>query len=69
MAEALPPTIPHVAAAAARRWPDAVALIEGAQSWTFAALWDDCRAAASALLARGVGTGDRIAIWAPNSRQ
>ena len=29
MAEALPPTIPHVAAAAARRWPDAVALIEG----------------------------------------
>ena len=69
MADALPLTIPHVAAAAARRWPAAVALIEGADTWTFAALWDDCRAVASALIARGVGDGDRIAIWAPNCRQ
>ncbi|OYU73598.1 MAG: hypothetical protein CFE32_20475, partial [Alphaproteobacteria bacterium PA3] len=32
-------------------------------------LWAKCREAASALLARGVGEGDRIAIWAPNSRE
>lgn len=69
MAESLPLTIPHAAEAAAQRWPDEVALIEGQQTWTFAALWQECRAAASALIARGVGKGDRIAIWAPNSRQ
>lgn len=65
----LPPTIPHAAAAAARRWGDAVALIEGDARHTFAQLWADCRAAASALLERGVCSGDRIAIWAPNSRE
>ena len=66
---ALPLTIPHAAEAAARRWPDAVALIEGAQTRTFAQLWQECRAAASALLERGVKDGDRIAIWAPNCRE
>jgi acyl-CoA synthetase (AMP-forming)/AMP-acid ligase II len=69
MAELLPLTIPHVAAAAAERWPDAVALIEAGQKHTFAQLWAECRAAASALQERGVTTGDRIAIWAPNSRE
>jgi acyl-CoA synthetase (AMP-forming)/AMP-acid ligase II len=66
---ALPLTIPHAAEAAARRWPDAVALIEGAETRTFAQLWQECRAAASALLERGVKDGDRIAIWAPNCRE
>jgi len=67
--EPLPPTIPHAAEAAARRWPDDLALIEGGERRTFAELWRECRAAASALLDRGVRPGDRIAIWAPNSRQ
>jgi acyl-CoA synthetase (AMP-forming)/AMP-acid ligase II len=66
---ALPATIPHAAEAAARRWPDALALIEGDARFTFAELWDECRCAASALLERGVGPGDRIAIWAPNRRE
>lgn len=66
---ALPLTIPHAAEAAARRWPDAVALIEGAETRTFVQLWQECRAAASALLERGVKDGDRIAIWAPNCRE
>jgi len=65
----LPATIPHIAEAAARRWPDQLALIEGGARATFAEIWDECRAAASALLARGVKTGDRIAIWAPNRRE
>ncbi|MFM6950652.1 MAG: FadD3 family acyl-CoA ligase [Chakrabartia sp.] len=69
MADPLPLTIPHVAAAAALRWADEVALIEGQGSWTFAELWQECRAAASALLERGIGQGDRLAIWAPNCRQ
>ncbi|MCC7394027.1 MAG: AMP-binding protein [Sphingomonadaceae bacterium] len=67
-ATALPPTIPHAAAAAAMRWGDAIALIEGEHVWSFAYLWAEARALASALLARGVDRGDRIAIWAPNSR-
>lgn len=69
MVEPLPLTIPHAARAAARRWPDELALIEGETSVTFAQLWQDCRAAASALLERGVASGDRIAIWGPNSRE
>jgi acyl-CoA synthetase (AMP-forming)/AMP-acid ligase II len=66
---ALPDTIPHAAEAAARRWPDALALIEGEARFTFSALWDECRRATSALIERGVQRGDRIAIWAPNRRE
>ena len=63
-----PETIPAAARAAADRWPDVVGLIEGDRSWSFAQLWRDARAAASAMLASGVGPGDRVAIWAPNGR-
>lgn len=66
---ALPATIPHAAEAAARRWGDALALIEGSARLTFVELWDESRRAASALLERGVGRGTRIAIWAPNRRE
>ncbi len=65
----LPPTIPHAAARAAQLWGDAPALLEHGDVWSFNQLWARCREAASALLARGVGEGDRIAIWAPNSRE
>ncbi len=65
----LPATIPHAAERAASRWGDAPALIENGETWSFVQLWTECRRAASALLARGVGEGDRIAIWAPNSRE
>lgn len=69
MLDPLPPTIPHAAEAAARTWPDAPAVLENGEVWSFAELWQRSRAAASALLARGVGAGDRVAIWAPNSRE
>lgn len=69
MPEALPPTIPHAAAWAAQHWGDAPALVEHGETWSFNELWDQCRAAASALLARGIEEGDRVAIWAPNSRE
>lgn len=64
-----PETIPGAARAAADRWPDAPALIVGHRQWSFAELWADARAAASAFLASGIGYGDRIAIWAPNTRE
>ena len=69
MLSPLPATIPHAAEAAARTWPDAPSVIEGAVTWTFAELWERSRAGASALLARGIGSGDRVAIWAPNRRE
>lgn len=69
MLDPLPLTIPHAAEAAAKAWPDALAVIEGEVTLTFAELWQQSRAAASALLARGVGAGDRVAIWAPNRRE
>ena len=64
-----PETIPAAAAAAAAAWPDAIALIDGDRQWTFAALWADARAAASAMHAAGLVHGDRVGIWAPNSRE
>ena len=69
MLDPLPPTIPHAAQAAARTWPDAPAVLENGEVWSFAELWQRSRAATSAMLARGVGAGDRVAIWAPNSRE
>ena len=69
MLEPLPATIPHAAQAAAQTWPDAPAVIEGSVTWTFAELWERARAGASALIARDIGAGDRVAIWAPNCRE
>ncbi len=63
------PTIPHIAQHAALRFGDAPALLEHGETWSFARLWREARRAASALIARGVGCGDRVAIWAPNSRE
>lgn len=65
----VPPTIPHAAEAAALRWGDVPGLIENGRTWTFAELWNDARAAGSAFLARGIGVGDVVAIWAPNQRE
>ncbi len=64
-----PETIPGAAKAAAQRWPDAPGLIVGARTYTFAEVWADARAAASAMLASGLRHGDRVAIWAPNTRE
>lgn len=63
---AWPETIVAAAAEAAERWPDAPALIEKDATLSFAQFWAATRAAASAMLARGIVTGDRVAVWAPN---
>ncbi|KUR81040.1 FadD3 family acyl-CoA ligase [Novosphingobium sp. Fuku2-ISO-50] len=64
-----PPTIPEAARRAAETWPDAPALLAGDRCWTFAQLWADARATASAMLAAGLRHGDRVGIWAPNTRE
>ena len=67
--EALPLTIPHAAQMAAARWGEAPALLEHGETWSYNRLWHECRRAAAAFLALGLGEGDRVAIWAPNSRE
>jgi HIP---CoA ligase len=69
VSDPLPRTIPHAAALAAALWSDSPAVLERGECWSFNCLWTECRSAASALLARGIGPGDRVAIWAPNSRE
>ncbi len=64
-----PATIPGAAKAAAERWPHVAGLIVGERTWTFAQVWADARTCASAMLASGVVHGDRVAIWAPNTRE
>ena len=50
------------------RFGEREALVDVAQGkrWTYAALQADVDRLARALLAVGVGTGDRVGIWAPN---
>jgi acyl-CoA synthetase (AMP-forming)/AMP-acid ligase II len=59
-------TIPDVALAAAERWPDKAAVIDGDTTLTFAALAEQSRRTARAFIAAGLQPGDRFAIWAPN---
>ncbi|MEW4467447.1 FadD3 family acyl-CoA ligase [Parasphingorhabdus sp. JC815] len=65
----LPPTIPHLAQAAAAKHGDASAILEHGETWSYTDLWRNVRHAASALIHAGILRGDRIAIWAPNSRE
>ncbi|MGZ8177184.1 FadD3 family acyl-CoA ligase [Williamsia sp. SKLECPSW1] len=66
-------TTPAALRRAATRWPDGVAIVD--DQWatpvelTWSALLDAVRTTAAALVAHGVGVGDRVAIWAPNCVQ
>ncbi|GLW99205.1 AMP-binding protein [Microtetraspora sp. NBRC 16547] len=60
-------TIPGVLERAARDFPDVEAVVDGPVRVTYAELRDRAREAARAFIAHGVGRGDRIALWAPNS--
>jgi acyl-CoA synthetase (AMP-forming)/AMP-acid ligase II len=63
-----PSTICEALVVAARRWPEVEAVVgEDGTRWTFQDLFDHSVAAARALVAAGVGPGDRVALWAPNS--
>jgi acyl-CoA synthetase (AMP-forming)/AMP-acid ligase II len=59
-------TIPRLVDDAAERFGDLEAFVDGDLRWTFAEYRDQIHAAARALMARGIGPGDRIAVWAPN---
>ena len=61
------PTIPAMVRDRARRSGDAEAIVCGTRRVGFTALGAMVEDAARALLASGIETGDRVAVWAPNS--
>ncbi|ASW99016.1 3-((3aS,4S,7aS)-7a-methyl-1,5-dioxo-octahydro-1H-inden-4-yl)propanoate--CoA ligase FadD3 [Mycobacterium intracellulare] len=62
-----PRTVPAALDRFARQLPDHDALVTEDRSFTAAALRDEVHRAAAALIALGVQTGDRVAIWSPNT--
>ncbi|MFJ8300752.1 FadD3 family acyl-CoA ligase [Streptomyces sp. NPDC094447] len=61
-----PQTIARLADWAAERYGDEEALVFGEERWTFAELRDRVDRMARAVIAQGIGPGDRVAVWAPN---
>jgi len=61
------PTIPAMVRDAARRFGDAEAVVDGDRRVGFTGLAAMVAEAAKALMASGIGCGDRVAVWAPNS--
>ncbi|WP_306956053.1 fatty acid--CoA ligase family protein [Streptomyces sp. B4I13] len=60
-------SIPGLVRAAAERYADAEAVVEGRTRISYAELGARVERAAAACLANGVEAGDRVGIWAPNS--
>lgn len=62
-----PTSIPALAVEAARRWPTAEAVVDGDLRLTFADLEQRMLDCAAAFIAAGLQTGERVAVWEPNS--
>ncbi len=62
-----PQTIPAALDRIAGELPDHNALVTPNRTITFAELRDEVRHAAAAMISLGVNTGDRVAIWLPNT--
>lgn len=60
-------SIPGLVRSAARRYGDVEAVVEGRTRISYAELGARVERAAAACVANGVGIGDRVAIWAPNT--
>jgi acyl-CoA synthetase (AMP-forming)/AMP-acid ligase II len=62
-------TIPEMVLSAADRFGDAEAIVDGPLRLTFAQVVERIHCAAGAFADLGVGKGERVAIWAPNSAE
>ena len=62
-----PRTIPQVLDRIADQFFDHDALVTDDRRLTFGQLRDEVRRAAAAMIELGIGTGDRVAIWSPNT--
>jgi HIP---CoA ligase len=60
-------TIPAVLRAAAAATPDREAVVTPESRLTFVQLLERVRVGSAACLAHGIGHGDRVAVWGPNS--
>ncbi|MEU8522654.1 FadD3 family acyl-CoA ligase [Streptomyces sp. NBC_01216] len=60
-------SIPRLVRAAAERYGDDEAVVEGRTRVSYAGLGERVERAAAACIASGVRPGDRVAVWAPNS--
>jgi len=60
-------SIPAMVAAAAARGGDGLAVVDGDTRLSYAGLLDEAARFGAALVAAGIGAGDLVAIWAPNS--
>jgi acyl-CoA synthetase (AMP-forming)/AMP-acid ligase II len=60
-------TLPRLLRAAAERYTDRPAYIEGDRTLSYADLYDMVRATAAGYQARGLTSGGRVVVWAPNS--
>ncbi|MFG2379640.1 FadD3 family acyl-CoA ligase [Streptomyces avermitilis] len=60
-------SIPGLVRSSAERYADAEAVVEGRTRISYAELGARVERAAAACIASGVGVGDRVGIWAPNS--
>ncbi|MBS1266031.1 MAG: 3-[(3aS,4S,7aS)-7a-methyl-1,5-dioxo-octahydro-1H-inden-4-yl]propanoyl:CoA ligase [Acidimicrobiaceae bacterium] len=60
-------TIPELVDAAAERFGDLEAVVDGDLRWSFSEYRDEAHGVAGALIRRGIQPGDRVAVWAPNS--
>lgn len=65
-AEGVPPTIPALVFAAARRYAGRCALADGEVRIDYAELPERVLAVSRALIAEGIQPGDRVAVWGPN---
>ncbi|WP_102419603.1 FadD3 family acyl-CoA ligase [Mycobacterium sp. 4858] len=62
-------TIPEMVLSAADRFGDAEAVVDGPLRLTFSEVVERIRCAAGAFAELGVDSGDRVAVWAPNSAE
>ncbi len=60
-------TIPELVDDAAARFGDADAFVDGDTRFDFVGFADAVHRSARAMIASGVGPGDRVAVWAPNT--
>lgn len=63
------PSIAAMTQAAAVRFEDRIAVVDGSTRLSYAELFESARRFGAALVASGVRPGDRVAIWAFNSRE
>ncbi|MEU8803116.1 FadD3 family acyl-CoA ligase [Spirillospora sp. NPDC048819] len=54
---------------AAERFPGRTAIVDGGERISYERLYAEARGFGAALVAAGVGPGDRVGIWAPNGRE